>query len=264
MSSLYEDYRVEILIASCITIRNWQIPDMSAPYWRFYWNDRPGAVINYGAEHYTLTPDYFYVIPAATPASTRLANPVFQHLNCNLIFSGPGVFLTPGIYPLRCSRDQLKRAKECAALYFTEHDHPAERLRRGLLIRALVHDCLAALPLCPEERDRGDERINKAVNFIAEKLENGEGGAVSTAALAQCAGLHRNSLARLFRHYLGHSPQEYIRIKRLDMACILLHDPALAIDEIARRLGYCDRYHFTREFRTARHLPPAAFRRALR
>jgi AraC-like DNA-binding protein len=81
-------------------------------------------------------------------------------------------------------------------------------------------------------------------------------------ALARRIGLSPVRLAGLFRQALGQSPMAYVRARRLERAEELLLGAGLGVAEIAARLGYCDAFHFSRQFKAARGLAPADFREA--
>lgn len=65
------------------------------------------------------------------------------------------------------------------------------------------------------------------------------------------AGLHYSPdhFARLFRRLTGLRPQDYIIAQRIDAACNLLLMGNLPVTRIAQDLGYCDVYHFCRQFK---------------
>lgn len=266
-------YLPEILVHSCIELRNWNCPSLSAPYWRFYWNDRPGGALHWRGQDFPLEPEIFAVIPPQTDCRSSLcANP--YHLNCNFIFPGGGVVLSPGVYTIPVPEVLLPVAQRCAQ---AAADHPqgllcrdavwgaqeTQALALAFTLQTLLCYCLTQLPVGLGRAQSGDSRVNLVIERIDQMLEQGEGAGINNECMADWAGVHRNTLARLFRRYVGVCPQKYLTHKRLDYACILLHRQTLRIEEIAVRLGYCDRYHFTREFTRVKGIAPAAFRRNL-
>ncbi len=263
--------RPEILVVTCIPLQNWCSPNLSAPYWRFYWNDRPGARMRFSGRTFDLTPQECFLIPPGTAYSASLSGRPY-HLNCNFIFPDAGAELPAGIYPLPLPQGLVPIAQRCAAAAAAlpeELAFPAphfaspeeRRLALEISLQALVLFGLGSLPLQPARADTGDPRVNMVLRKIRAELEAGRGAGLDTESLSALAGMHRNSLARIFRRFVGMSPCEFLRKQRIDYACILLHRQAWSIAEIAARLGYCDRYHFTREFTQAKGVPPAAFRR---
>ncbi len=87
---------------------------------------------------------------------------------------------------------------------------------------------------------------------------------LSPADLAAEAGVHRVHLAQAFRRHVGCSPGEFVRACRVEHAAARLTRPGLPLAEIAAEAGFADQSHFTRVFKRATGLTPAAFRRSVR
>ncbi len=66
--------------------------------------------------------------------------------------------------------------------------------------------------------------------------------------LAREAGISAGHLTHLFTRHLGISPREFMLSHRLEHAATLLAGSALRIKEIARLTGFCDQFHFSRQF----------------
>src|SRR5689334_9102612 len=84
-------------------LRYWSWPDLSAPHWRWYWNDRPGASITVGSERLPLRPDRIILIPPYTSFSSSMARPV-KHLFIH--------FTLPWNYNLPVPRPLIRRPGE--------------------------------------------------------------------------------------------------------------------------------------------------------
>jgi AraC-like DNA-binding protein len=55
--------------------------------------------------------------------------------------------------------------------------------------------------------------------------------------------------AKSFRRVTGVPPHRYLVTMRMEKARKLLEDPALTLEEVARRVGYADQAHFSEQFR---------------
>lgn len=80
--------------------------------------------------------------------------------------------------------------------------------------------------------------------------------------LTAATGFSERGLQRLFRLHVGASPKQVLRRARLQEAAARLERgdyPSLA--DLAFELGYADQAHFTRDWRDAVALTPAAFAR---
>lgn len=72
---------------------------------------------------------------------------------------------------------------------------------------------------------------------------------LSLAELAVQLNTTPARLNRIFHQELGTPPMQYRIEKKMELAKHLLVNTKLAVKEIAFRLGYCDQFYFSREFR---------------
>ncbi|MEO8619590.1 MAG: helix-turn-helix transcriptional regulator [bacterium] len=84
---------------------------------------------------------------------------------------------------------------------------------------------------------------------------------VRIAELAQVVGVHPVHLARVFRRYLGCTPGDYLRRRRLERSNVLLRDTTRTIADVALSCGFSDQSHFANAFKRHTGLTPGAFRR---
>lgn len=80
--------------------------------------------------------------------------------------------------------------------------------------------------------------------------------------LSAVAGVTPSQMRRLFARHLRQSPRQWLIRERLMQAQSLLVETATSIAEVAERCGFCDVYHFSREFRRSVGIPPAQWRRS--
>lgn len=92
------------------------------------------------------------------------------------------------------------------------------------------------------------------------KIESHLDDAIPIAQLATESGISCSTLNRMFRENVGESPQKYRTRKRMQNACELLKNSSLSIKEIARRVGYCNQFYFTNEFKRMCGVAPRVFR----
>jgi len=79
----------------------------------------------------------------------------------------------------------------------------------------------------------------------------------------QCAMSPRN-FSRAFKEDMSISPMNYIRIRRLERARLLLEDSDVSISMIARKVGFISSDQFSRSFQAACHTSPRDYRRRFR
>jgi AraC-like DNA-binding protein len=232
----------------------WSQRNLAAPYWRFYWNDSRGASITYRGREIALGPERIFLIAPETPFSAAApghARQLFIHFLAGPPFSNmePGVMEFP--FSSQALREDVKAAFELLAV------DPCENRRSSLIALRIVLRALEFIPPKMLKNRRVDPRVAAAML----SLSPNNGHQRTNEELARSAGMSRNAFLRLFKREAGVSPQLYSRTRRIEEACMLLHYSKLDIKGVAERTGFCDRYHFSRIFKTLRGVSPAEFRR---
>lgn len=82
----------------------------------------------------------------------------------------------------------------------------------------------------------------------------------SVRCLAKAVGVHPSHLARAFRVFLGCTPGDLLRTRRLEKAAELLLQSRLSLVEIALDSGFSDQAQFTKAFRQMYGTPPGSYR----
>lgn len=101
--------------------------------------------------------------------------------------------------------------------------------------------------------------LQKAQSLIETKLDS----PLLLKMLTEKLHTSRSTLGRLFREHLHLSPQEYIIRRKMESAEYLLKNTELSVKEIAYRLGYCNQFHFSCEFKRRTGISPAGYRKCL-
>jgi len=96
---------------------------------------------------------------------------------------------------------------------------------------------------------------------VAEVMEN-PAASHTLVDLARSAGMSRSKFAKLFVETIGSPPMEFVARTRLHKARDLLLSTTLSVSEIANRVGFASRSHFSRAFRSAFGVDPSRMRRA--
>jgi AraC-like DNA-binding protein len=86
------------------------------------------------------------------------------------------------------------------------------------------------------------------------------GDTVKVDDMARCAGYSRYHFTRLFKHYMGVSPQNFMRDIRIRVAVRLLQTEQLSVKEVATRCGFEDVSYFCKIFRKYQNVSPNEFR----
>lgn len=108
-------------------------------------------------------------------------------------------------------------------------------------------------------RGLADARLARALRQMHGELER----SWTVAQLAKIAGLSRSTFFERFLRVVGLAPMEYLLAWRMAVAKDLLRRDALAVSEVAERVGYSSQSTFSTAF--ARHVgqPPSRYARAV-
>ncbi len=144
----------------------------------------------------------------------------------------------------------------------------AEQARPGgsALAAALMTQCLVYLlrsvcggPQCslPWLSALEDPRLARAVDRILAHPEAHH----SVESLAASAAMSRSAFAEAFAGAFGRTPMALVHHVRMQRAFRLLsRERSLSVDEVAERVGYSSRSHFSRAFKRHHGMSPAACR----
>lgn len=80
----------------------------------------------------------------------------------------------------------------------------------------------------------------------------------SLGEIAATARIDGSSVCRLFRRFLGVSPHQYLRRRKMALAAAFLLERGGRVQDAAARVGMEDPYHFSRSFRAVHGVPPSA------
>jgi AraC family transcriptional regulator len=96
---------------------------------------------------------------------------------------------------------------------------------------------------------------------VIEKLTAEYSERLTLDGLSHEAGVHPVHLSRVFRKFVREGIGEHVHRLRIRAACEQMLMRELSLAEISLAAGYADQSHFTRAFRKATGVTPAAFRR---
>lgn len=83
----------------------------------------------------------------------------------------------------------------------------------------------------------------------------------TVAALGECIGVSRATLAKRFTDLVGEPPLTYLTRWRMTLAAdLLLEQPSATVAQVARAVGYSDPFGFSAAFKRVRGTSPSTFR----
>lgn len=244
---------LDLLRVGCKQLGRWK-PEPSSSYWRLFWNDSAGIVLQSDGKLHRLLPNTFYLISPGTSIEANIESTVSKHFYVHFVLRNESNHARNGIYVLEPPNRLALFLEKLISL--GEQDYLLSS-SDNYEISSIVTELLARLPEGCWEPICKDMTILKVIGYMRENYADD----ISNASLAGIACLARNSFIRKFTDIMGISPQKYLEQVRMDNAKILLKYSSKTIDEIAAECGFSDRYYFSSRFKKVVDIPPARYRK---
>jgi AraC family transcriptional regulator, arabinose operon regulatory protein len=228
----------------------WNFPNVLSPFWRLYYNFRPGHTVVFPHRKVDLTPEQWVLIPEHQLFHCRGTKPT-QHffLSFSVMRRLTPEQSLPIIFCPSPIEQQLLDSMPPLFAPLPQHDR-------------IFHVGLAILNLVLSRPEIGWQQrtpaaVRETVGFIAENYAS----PLTIPRLARMAELSVEALARSFKKYQGETIGQHILKVRVREAAHLLTHSGATIDEIAERTGLSNRAYLSRVFKRITSESPARFRR---
>ncbi|MBA3708457.1 MAG: helix-turn-helix transcriptional regulator [Planctomycetes bacterium] len=247
--------------------RGWAERGVCNTYWRYYVNSDDGSAVRLpDGSLFPLPMQAVHFIPAWVRFDCVTAVEV-RHLFAHFDIVGlPGtlvreVFSGPTSLPFDAVLRSTSRAMREALA-----DPQAEQRPHALFAtKAAIEAALAMLfaRLTPAQ----DARLSRALRSDSplapalKAIDLDVARAVRVCDLARLCGQSEGHFSRRFHQEMGQTPAQYVLERRVSAAAEQLVLGEDAIELIAERCGFPDRFYFTRVFTRRMGMPPAAYRR---
>jgi AraC-type DNA-binding domain-containing proteins len=278
----FTDVSIRVHCCRYWILEEWECINMAFPFWRLYHNTKGNAMVTFNDTIHVLTAEKFIIIPPNTPFATCLkgsfqvphkesivgerilnlselndlekqnkADHLFIHFNLGLIADT----IKPGIYVLENTSELEKITLKIKKNII--RDSITTDMVTTMAIHTLILNLLSSLSPDLWSHQSIDHRVLMVMNYIEKNL----GQKLNNAELAFKANMAKNSFARLFHKNTQLSLQEYIRKRRVECACNLMHHSGDSIELIALNCGFVDRHHFSRVFKKIMNITPAYYKK---
>lgn len=233
-------------------LEDWNHDGVDSPFWRFYYNPKPGCSVHFRGNSIPLEPESCVIIPADTVFDCRGPVPAC-HLWMHFTVNRPGVPVQPA--PMVLSMDKMLHA--LAQSVIDLHQETASEARDLRLLHessALLHTAFARLRLTPPPPM--PSRLLEVVALIHRAPHTN----LNNRLLAARAGMSLESFIRTFREHTGSTPAAFVSAARVRHAQQLLALTTKSMEQIALESGFPNRHYLTRVFSRRTGCGPAEFR----
>ncbi len=233
------------------------------PFWRIYLNEKAGAEVVFPGGVHRLVPGRLHLLPAWGEFTARCSSghAGMQHyLHLDLADWGRGLFTVPiALPPDPAACATIRRLCDGDAAWTAEG-----RLRTRSFALGVLAEAAATLPSVAQDQliagIAGDDPVAVVRRFVEEHLAEN----LDLGRLARACSLSPRHLGEIFHAGTGRTPMAYVRERRVASAAELLLSGAVPIDDVAQRVGFINRHHFSRIFARLVGCGPASYRRTRR
>ncbi len=109
--------------------------------------------------------------------------------------------------------------------------------------------------------DVKEYQYTKHIYAALDLMDGNIGRSIHIEDIAEKIGLSPDYFSRLFKHFTGLTPVEYIKSMRIAKATELLMDPSIAVSQVAIEVGFDDPSYFARQFKKVLGVTPSQFQK---
>ncbi|WP_179352710.1 helix-turn-helix domain-containing protein [Winogradskyella vidalii] len=258
----------------------WDCHEMVFPFWRLYWNKNTGGQLIHQDNVFEMNPNHLYIIPPFTSFSSRYSkNHIYnegihvsgKHVNVNhnekefedmylihfFVHFNLGVpfdSVFPGILKIELT-DYLKDRLNYLTMRL-KIENTDFKLTFNLKLQAFIKEALTNIGPELWKTINIDERVLKVIRFIEVNIDK----KLSNTEMSSIINMAPNSFSRLFKEEMNITLHKFIQNRKIAKSCELFEHTNKSIEEISYNLGFSDRYHFSRVFKSVTGLTPASYK----
>jgi AraC-like DNA-binding protein len=248
------------------------------------WLVREGtAQVSIGAETYPLESGYLHMIPPFTTHNCRCEGQLslyYLHLYEQPSTGGIPI-MEDFVFPFRVETDgragrlidrllEINPRRELPGYDPMSYDNPRELLRNmtGSLAhpyhsRVETHGILCLLlsrflEQAARRIEMEDHRLRKVIRYISANIDR----SISLGELSRIVPCTDDHLIRIFKQRLNHTPIEYINLRKIEKAQLMLLTENSSVGDIASSLSFYDTSYFIKLFKKLTGVTPLDYRKS--
>ncbi len=262
--------------------RDWNWQGVNSPFARMWLVKEGAAQVSIGTETHTLRSGYLHMIPPFTTHNCSCEGRLsLYYLHLYEQPSGEIPIMEDFVFPFRVEACDwadplverllaINPRRELPGFDPVSYDNPRELLRtvagnmgQPYHSRMETHGILCLLlsrflQQAARRAQMEDHRLRKVIRHISANVDR----TISLDELSSIVPCSNDHLIRLFKLKLNHTPIEYINLRKIEKAQLMLVTRSTSVGDIASSLSFHDTSYFIRLFRKLTGMTPLEYRKS--
>lgn len=276
----FMNLKLELLCCRYWLLDLWDCHDMVFPFWRIYWNKNEGGELRHHENVYKMDPNAIYIIAPFTSFSSRFTKKhiyntgihvsgkhltasvnesdfeekslihFFTHFNLGVPFD----HVYAGIYKIELTNHLKERLDYLTSRLKIENKD--FKLTFNLKLQSFIKEAISNIGPEIWKSINIDDRVLKVLRYVEININT----KLSNSELADIVNMAPNSFARLFKEEMNITLHNFIQKRKIAKACDFFEHTDKTIEGVTFDLGFSDRYHFSRVFKSITGITPAVYK----